>query len=277
MTTRLRTLGPQDLWAIQKFLSQRPVENLFLSHKLHQYGLNERMLGFIHGFERDGELTAVCMDGGTLFPAGVDPEAIPAFVEAIGQRRRCASILGPSMMALGLYLGLTTRFRGDWMKVANVRRHQPLMALTGPPLVDPDPRVRQLTTRDFGSYLAASVAMYTDEIGASPYKHGPGYDSHVEDRLRAQDAWGVVENGRVMFKADLGPRIGVHAQLQGVWLDPSLRGQGRSAALLSGMLIQAQEIHPVISLYVNDFNTPAIRLYERLGFQDVGSLSTVHY
>ena len=57
----------------------------------------------------------------------------------------------------------------------------------------------------------------------------------------------------------------------------ALRGKGQSAALLSGMLIQAQEHHPVISLYVNDFNTPAIRLYERLGFQEVGSLSTVHY
>jgi acetyltransferase, GNAT family len=164
------------------------------------------------------------------------------------------------------------------MNVVNVRQRQPLMALTGPPLVVPDPRVRQLTTRDFDSYLAASVAMYTDEIGTSPYKHGPGYDAHVKDRLRSRDAWGVVDNnGRVIFKADLGPRIGDHAQLQGVWLDPSLRGRGRSAALLSGMLIQAQEHHPVISLYVNDFNTPAIRLYERLGFREVGSLSTVHY
>ena len=279
MATRLRTLGPQDLWAIQEFLLQRPVENLFLMHKLHQYGVDERMLGFFHGFERDGQLTAVCMNGGTLFPAGVDPEAIPAFVSAVGERRRhCASILGPSMMALGLYLGLTTRFRDDWMNVVNVRQRQPLMALTGPPLVVPDPRVRQLTTRDFDSYLAASVAMYTDEIGASPYKHGPGYDGHVKERLRSRDAWGVVDNnGRVMFKADLGPRVGDHAQLQGVWLDPSLRGKGQSAALLSGMLIQAQEHHPVISLYVNDFNTPAIRLYERLGFQEVGSLSTVHY
>jgi acetyltransferase, GNAT family len=163
------------------------------------------------------------------------------------------------------------------MNVVNVRQRQPLMALSGPPRVVPDPRVRQLTTQDFEPYLAASVAMYTDEIGASPYKHGPGYDSHVKDRLRAQDAWGVVENGQVIFKADLGPRIGIHAQLQGVWLEPSLRGQGHSAALLSGMLTQAQEIHPVISLYVNDFNAPAIRLYERLGFRDVGSLSTVHY
>ena len=64
MATRLRTLGPRDLWAIQEFLLQRPVENLFLTYKLHQYGVDERALGFFHGFERDGQLTAVCMDGG---------------------------------------------------------------------------------------------------------------------------------------------------------------------------------------------------------------------
>ena len=277
MTTRLRVLGPQDLPAIQELLSQRPVENLFLAHKLRQYGLDERALGFFHGFERDGELTAVCMDGGTLFPAGIDPEAIPAFVGAVGQSRHCASILGPSMMALGVYLGLATRFQGEWTNVVNVRQTQPLMVLTGPPLVVPDPRVRQLGTQDFDSYLAASVAMYTDEIGASPYKHGPGYGAHVKDRLRAGEAWGVVEQGRVIFKADLGPKVGPQAQLQGVWLEPALRGQGQSAALLAGMLAQAQETHPVISLYVNDFNTPAIRLYARLGFREVGSLSTIHY
>lgn len=88
MATRLRTLGPRDLWAIQEFLLQRPVENLFLTYKLHQYGVDERALGFFHGFERDGQLTAVCMDGGTLFPAGIDPEAIPAFVSAVGERRQ---------------------------------------------------------------------------------------------------------------------------------------------------------------------------------------------
>ena len=277
MSYVLRALGPKDLGAVKDLLAQRPVETLFLSSKLEQFGFDNWSLGAIHGFERDGELTAVCLDGGTLFPAGIEPDAIPAFVEAVGERRNCASILGPSIMALGMYLGLSTRYRGDWVKVVNVRDRQPLMVLDTPPLVDPDPRVRTLAAPDYEPYLKASVAMYTDEIGASPFKHGPGYGSFVRARLLGGDAWGIVESGRVIFKADLGPRLGPHAQLQGVWLEPALRNQGLAAPMLSGMLTLAQRRHPVISLYVNDFNTPAIRLYERLGFRQVGSLSTIHY
>lgn len=277
MPATLRPLGPQDLTIAQALLSQRLVENLFLIAKLDSYGIDEHTLGRVHGFEVDGELMALCLDGGTVFPAGIVPAAIPYFVTALGPQRRCGSILGPSMMTLGLYLGLSTRYRGPWRKIINVRQQQPLMVLEGPPAADPDPRVRPLTHLDFEPYLAASVAMYTDEIGTSPYKHGSGYDSYVRSRLLLGDAWGWVEGGEVLFKADLGPKYGDHAQLQGVWLTPRLRGSGLAPSLLAGMLAHAQQRHPIISLYVNHFNTPAIRLYERLGFTRVGTLATVHY
>lgn len=277
MTVRLRTLGPKDADALRAFLAQRPVENLFFASRLDQCGMDERCLGTVHGFERDGILTAACLDGGTLFPAGLDAEAIPHFVAAIGRTRHCASILGNCLMALGVHLGLSSRFRGAWAREVNIRRRQPLMVLTSAPAVAPDPRVRPIGMREFESYLAASVAMYTDEIGSSPFRHGPGYGSFVRARVEAGDAWGVVENGEVIFKADIGPRYANQTQLQGVWLDPRLRGQGLSASLLAGMLVQAQQRFPVVSLYVNDFNTPAIRVYEKLGFQEVGSLATVHY
>ncbi len=55
------------------------------------------------------------------------------------------------------------------------------------------------------------------------------------------------------------------------------RGSGLSVPALSGMLRLARRRFPSISLYVNDFNTPAIRAYERLGFAEVGALATVHY
>jgi predicted GNAT family acetyltransferase len=34
-------------------------------------------------------------------------------------------------------------------------------------------------------------------------------------------------------------------------------------------------IAPVVSLYVNDFNTPARRAYERVGFTQVGTFTSV--
>ena len=275
--TRLRALGGADRTEVLEFLAKSPVENLFLASKVEAYGIDRRRLGNLHAFERDGHITSVLLDGGTVFVSGFDPDALPAFVGQLGPIRRCTSILGPAISVLGLFVGLAERWRGAWGSISNVRKRQPLMLLDGPPRVDPDPRVRQLTLDDYSSYLDASVHMYTDEIGSSPFKYGSGYERFVKQRLIDGDAYGVVEGGKVIFKADLGPKLGDQAQLQGVWMDPKLRGQGLSSPALAGMLTLAQRRFPQISLYVNDFNTPAIKSYERLGFDTVGALATVHY
>lgn len=278
MTVRLRTLGTADRELAASFLAESPTENLFLAAKVASLGLDRRRLGRIHAFERDGRIRALLLDGGTVFVAGFDPEALPAFVSQLGPIRRCTSILGPAISVLGLHVGLSERWPGSWGNVVNVRRRQPLMLLRDDPAPEPDARVRVLTTRDYTSYLDASVHMYTDEIGSSPFKYGGGYEKFVMERLRRGDAYGVVDrSGRVIFKADLGPQLGRQAQLQGVWVAPELRGSGLSVPALSGMLRLARRRFPSISLYVNDFNTPAIRAYERLGFTEVGALATVHY
>ncbi len=274
--TRLRQLTGSDRDRVLAYLDARPVENLFLSAKVAASGIDRRYLGNLVAFERDGQISSLLLNGGTVFVAGFDPDALPAFVEHLGPVRRCVSILGPAASALGLYLGLSQRFTA-WQQISNVRQRQPLMVLESPPLPEPDPRVRLLTPDDYPSYLEASVGMYTEEIGSSPFKYGGGYDLFVMQRLRDQDAFGIVEDGTVIFKADLGPKHGGQAQLQGVWVKPELRGTGLSVPALAGMLRLAMRRFPLISLYVNDFNTPAMRAYERLGFVEVGALATVHF
>ena len=278
MVPRVRALTGADRDEALEFLAQSPVENLFLAAKVAAYGIDRRRLGNVFAFDRGGEIVSLMLDGGTVFVAGFDPGALPAFVGQLGPVRRCTSILGPAISVLGLHLGLTERWPASWSGVSNIRRRQPLMLLERPPLIAPDPRVRRLTADDYPSYLDASVHMYTDEIGSSPFKYGTGYERFVMQRLVDGDAFGVVdEQGKVIFKADLGPRLGDQAQLQGVWVDPALRGQGISVPALSGMLRLAMQRYPRISLYVNDFNAPAVKAYERLGFAEVGALATVHF
>ena len=277
MTPRLRALGGADRREALDFLAESPIENLFLASKIDAYGIDRRRLGNVHAFERDGRITSLLLDGGTVFVAGFDPDALPAFVGQLGPIRRCSSILGPAVSVLGLFVGLAERWRGAWGSVSNVRKRQPLMLLENLPEVEPDPRVRLLTRDDYDTYLTASVHMYTDEIGSSPFKYGSGYERFVMQRLQDRDAYGIVEDGKVIFKADLGPKLGPQAQLQGVWMEPSLRGTGLSAPALSAMLRLAMKRYPQISLYVNDFNAPAIKSYQRLGFTEVGALATVHY
>ena len=68
------------------------------------------------------------------------------------------------------------------------------------------------------------------------------------------------------------------AQLQGVWVHPSLRGRGLARAGLAAVIAGTRAtLAPTVSLYVNDFNTPAIAAYEAIGFNRVGMFSTVMF
>jgi predicted GNAT family acetyltransferase len=44
------------------------------------------------------------------------------------------------------------------------------------------------------------------------------------------------------------------------------------AAVVAGAL---RDIAPTVSLYVNDYNAPAVAAYQRVGFTQVGTFATV--
>jgi uncharacterized protein len=62
--------------------------------------------------------------------------------------------------------------------------------------------------------------------------------------------------------------------VQGVWTPPALRGHGYATRALAATTRRLLATTPTVSLYVNDFNTAAIALYDRIGFTRVGELAT---
>lgn len=276
MQTRQVTRG--DIDAVFDLLSRRPAENLFLAARLLDSDLDPARLGHdLWGCWRDGALAGVCHAGGNIVPVADDAEVCVALADTLGRRRWAGSIMGASDAVLGLYAELVRRSASSWGHPRNIRRTQPLMELTHAPRGPVDPRVRRVTLDDFDAYFDASVKMYTEEIGTSPLGPGSGYASFVRRRISSGYAFGWIEDGRVLFKTDIGPAAGVLCQIQGVWLDPSLRGQGLAGSAVAQAVEFCQQMFPVVTLYVNGFNTPAIRTYERLGFRTIGTMSTVHY
>ena len=59
-------------------------------------------------------------------------------------------------------------------------------------------------------------------------------------------------------------------QLLGVWSSPLARRHGYSRALLREVCGHLFRKGKAVTLFVNDFNAPAIALYENLGFQKIG-------
>jgi hypothetical protein len=66
---------------------------------------------------------------------------------------------------------------------------------------------------------------------------------------------------------DVGCASNRTAQIQGVYVPPELRGRGVGTLAMAACCALAFGRHPNLSLYVNDFNAPAIALYERIGFR----------
>ncbi len=67
------------------------------------------------------------------------------------------------------------------------------------------------------------------------------------------------------------------AQLEAVWTAPERRGKGLATRALTDLSARLLRRLPRVVLGVATVNTPAVRLYERVGFQSAGPLRLVSY
>jgi predicted GNAT family acetyltransferase len=144
--------------------------------------------------------------------------------------------------------------------------------------VPADPGVRLVRPDEVDLLFPAAVAMYTEEVGVSPLlgDAGRGYRRRVAELASSRRAYARIVGGEVVFKAELAIVTRHTAQVQGVWVAPDWRGRGIATTAMAAVVRDAlRRVAPTVSLYVNDYNTPARRVYARCGFREVGSFATV--
>ena len=275
-TATLRVLTDADLPAAREVLARDPVADVFVASRVEAAGLDSRRLGGeMWGHVVDGRLESICHSGANLVPVQAGSEAVQAFAErARRQGRRCASIVGER----GAVAGMWEILGPAWGPAREVRECQPLMAIDSDPTVEPDPLVRRVRPDELDVLVPACVAMFTEEVGVSPVSAdgGGAYRARVAELIRLGRAFARIEAGRVLFKAEVGSTTSAVCQVQGVWVPPELRGRGLSAPGMAAVVVAARaSIAPVVSLYVNDFNTAARATYRRVGFTDRGAFMSV--
>jgi hypothetical protein len=274
----LHLLGPADLPDMEDLTARDPVVNVFADYRARLTRLDPRWLGGeVWGYRVDGRLVSACHAAANLVPVDAGPEAIQAFAErAASQPRRCATIVGPSDQVDPLWDLLSP----VWGPGREVRRHQPHMEMRTPSAVRPDPCVRRTTAEDLEALYPACVAMYTEEVGVSPEAGGGAtlYRARVAQLIAKGWSFARIENGRVVFKAEIAA-VSPHAcQVQGVWVAPERRGEGLATTGMAAVVNAAlADIAPVVSLYVNEHNEPARRAYEHVGFVQTAEFTTVMF
>jgi hypothetical protein len=122
--------------------------------------------------------------------------------------------------------------------------------------------------------------MYTEEVGVSPELGGGGslYRARVAQLISKGWSFARIEDGRVVFKAEVAAASPYACQVQGVWVAPERRGEGLATAGMAAVVdLALADVAPVVSLYVNEHNTPARRVYANVGFTQTAEFTTVMF
>jgi len=274
-------LGEMHLPRVLELCAADPVGTVLASVRL-EHAVTSGMRaagGELWGYSEDGEIVAACWVGANLVPIlpGLDAatrrRALDALAELGATRgRRCSSIVGPREDVLDLW----ARLDSLWPPARDVRDDQPSMVIDGPSRVAPDPLVRRSRPDELPAVLPACVAMFTEEVGYSPLGAGGYYEARVRSLIGQGRSFVRVEDGRVVFKAEVAAvALGV-GQVQGVWVTPDRRGERLSEIGMAAVVEETQaHIAPVVSLYANAFNERALASYRAVGFRQVGTYATV--
>lgn len=276
----VRILANSDTAALSQLVSTQPVTNAYVQSILD----TGRRAGPIGGFARGiflgifdpaqpGQLVAACWAGANIVPVTNKPEhgaylgqALMALDEHFG------SIFGPQPAVTGIWEAL----QHGRQSAREIRKNQPFMTITEHSSARDNPNIRTATEGDYDVVLPASVAMFTEELGYSPLADGSnGYRLRVRQLIARGHTMIETDQETVRFKADFGIVTSNAIQIQGVWIHPDARGQGRAVPAMASVVNRALKLVPVVSLYVNDYNTAAIKTYQRVGFATVDRFATV--
>jgi len=272
---QLTVLTSRHLPELRGLVERDPVAHCFVASRLADPMDPWSLGGQIWGWFADGRLCSALYTGANLIPIETDPAARTGFADhARRLGRRCSSIVGPADEVLDLWRQLAPA----WGPARDVRATQHLMATDTPAQRVPHPRLRPLAIGELDLLMPAAVAMFTEEVGLSPIARGagPAYRARLAELIRCGRALAVVEGGRILFKAEIGSVTPRAAQVQGVWVDPALRGRGLGSAGMAAVVEHTRtRVAPVVSLYVNDYNHAAVATYRAVGFQTVGTFATV--
>ncbi|HKR62321.1 MAG TPA: GNAT family N-acetyltransferase [Thermoanaerobaculia bacterium] len=177
------------------------------------------------------------------------------------------AIISPAPLVEALWNDLRSRIDPPTV----VRLNQPIYALKRrfdyPDLHD----ARYSTTRDLDALVPACAAMHKEEVGIDPLERDAhGYRERIRELIDKRRSVIRVVDGVIVSKCEYSAVTPDAVQLMGVWTHPRYRRHGYSRALLREVCGHLFRAGKTVTLFVNDFNLPAIALYEDLGFHRIG-------
>jgi len=270
----LEAASPANAAEAVAYLSRAPFDNVYVQWLLESGQLDGANTALLWRDE-SGRVTGYCYYGPQIVPNADEDAAFEAFAAHTIRTGAVRTIVGPRPAVERVW----SNARSALSMPRAIRTSQPVYALDRAALRGSrnDADVAPATQAEVDEIAMHSATMIAGEIGLGPDDR-PASAEFVRRTARIIDAgwwWRYRVDGRLAFMCNVGSATAATAQLQGVWTPPDMRGHGHATLALGAICDHLLDVHPTLCLYVNDFNLPAIALYERVGFFRAGEFSTI--
>lgn len=277
-TAKPTTVTPLDVGHRQEvldFLAERPLHTVIMSSFVRDNGLVSALnRGTFYGYRsEDGGLEGVALIGHATMVEARTEEALAAFARLAHESQSGHVILGEK--------DKVGRFWGYYSAGEESPRllcREMLLEQRWPVAVREKVKgLRLATANDLGLVMPVQAEMAYGESGVNPLEKDPeGFRRRCARRIEMGRVWVWVEDGRLIFKADIISETPEVIYLEGVWVNPEERGKGYGLRCMSQLGRELLERASSISMLVNERNSKALSLYRRAGYKLRGCYDTIY-
>ena len=265
----VRPLTVADTLDARSLLRVRPLHNVFLDYVIAQ-GVLGRVPGF-YGWTPGGRLEAILMigpQGGTALEVRDASAFAPLAAAAASSPLRPRHIVGSE--------DVTEPFWREYQRfAAGLRwtRREPVLVKRRadprePRAANEQARLELAREADVAELTANSAEQHREDLHDDRAAADPsGFRERHANDVRDGRWWLVRERGRIVFQVHVGAASAQAVQLGGVFVPLASRGRGHATAGVRGICARLLERHELVTLYCDEANEGARRVYERVGFQ----------
>lgn len=269
----LRLLSEEDVRGTLEFLQRDPLINVYLAARL----LEELPVAAtqIAVLRHNGAIVLVASLASNIVMAA-DPAVAKSITETavalvadriVTRMMPVRAIIAPAELVEALWRDIRSRVDPPTV----VRMNQPVYALRKRFDYPDLSQARFATARDLDQLVPACAAMHKEEVGIDPLERdAAGYRERVRELIARRRAVVLIRDGRIASKCEFSAVTPDAVQLMGVWTHPQHRRAGLAKELLREVCGHLFRSGKTVTLFVNDFNHPAVALYESLGFVRIG-------
>lgn len=265
-TGKVERLGAMNEVEVLEFLSTRPIHTVAMMGFIRDNGIISPLhRGVFYAYRNQtGELEGVALIGHATLLETRSDRALEAFAEVAQEGTSAHMIMGEQQRVDEFWAYYSAA--GQEYRLAC---RELLFELRCPVAVRKAvPDLRLATPADLELVMPVQAEMAFNESGINPMNRDPeGFRQRCVRRIELQRTWVLVQDGELIFKAEIMAGTPEATYLEGIWVNPNHRGTSQGQQCMSQLARNLLLNSNALCLLVNENNTLAQNFYSRAGYK----------